>query len=226
MSLKRIEPALRFALKEYAVTPDEIDKYEVYNISFPMWTDQWAVGTALVAGTSTDRALIFNTILADYPRNLEGVLLGTHGNMEGTFIVNGYDQFGSAITENLVITKAANGGTTAGTKVFASFRTGTFVCGTFVGNGTVKLGYGTSGTTCQFGLPVKINGTADVVKYSWNVGTGAINVNGGTIGAYVNVANSSVLAPKDLVGSISAQVWVKSTYNSEGTQIAAGTQQV
>lgn len=226
MSLKRIEPGLRFALSEYAVTPDEIDKYEVYNINWPMFTDQWAVGTSLVAGTSTNRALIFNTILADYPRNLEGVLLGTHGNMEGTFIVNGFDQFGAAITENLVITKASNGGTTAGTKVFASFRSGTFVCGTFLGNGTVKLGYGTSGTTCLFGLPVKIGGTADVVKYSWNIGTGALNVNGGTIGAYVGTQFHCVLAPKDLVGSISAQVWVKSTYNSEDAKIAAGTQQV
>lgn len=226
MSLKRIEPGLRFALSEYAVSPDEMDRYEVYNINWPNFGNQWAVGTALIAGTSTDRALIFNTILADYPRNLEGVLLGTHGNMEGTFIVNGYDQFGKAITENLAITKAANGGTTVGTKVFSSFRTGTFVSGTFVGNGTLKLGYGTSGTTCQFGLPVKIGGTADVVKYNWNIGTGAINVNGGSIGAYVNATNHSVLAPLDLVGSLAIQVWIKSTYNSEGTKIAAGTQQV
>lgn len=226
MSLKRTIPGLRFDLSSNAVTPDEQDSYSVYNVNFPEWGNQWAVGTALVAGTSTDRALIFNTILADYPRNLEGVLLGTHAAMEGTFVVNGFDQFGSAITENLAITKASNGGTTAGTKVFSSFRSGTFVCGTFVGNGTVKLGYGTSGTTCQFGLPVKIGGTSDVVKYSWNVGTGAINVNGGTIGAFVNATNHSVLAPKDLVGTISAQVWVKSTYNNEEAVQANMAQQV
>jgi hypothetical protein len=196
------------------IAPEEIDRYEVYNINWPNFGNQWAVGTALIAGTSTDRALIFNTVLADYPRNIEGVLLGTHGNMEGTFVVNGKDQFGKTITENLAITKAANGGTTAGTKVFAQFTSGTFVSGTFLGNGTVKLGYGTSGTTCLFGLPVKIAGTTDVVKYSWNIGTGALNVNGGTIGAFVGTQYHCIKAPLDLVGSIAAQVWVKPTYNA------------
>jgi hypothetical protein len=226
MSLKRTIPGLRFDLSSNAVTPDEQDSYVIYNINQPDCLNQWAVGTALVAGTSTARPLIFNTILADYPRNLEGVLLGTHGDMTGTFTINGFDQFGKAITEELAIVKAANGGTTVGTKVFSSFRTGTFASGTFVGNGTVKLGYGTAATTTQFGLPCKIGGTGDVVKFSWNVGTGAINVNGGTIGASVNVANHSVLAPATVVGSLSAQVWVKSTYNNEEAAQAKMSQQV
>jgi hypothetical protein len=226
MSLKRAQPGLRFALGEYAVTPDEMDRYEVYNITSPDCLNQWAVGTTLVNGTSSQRAIIFNTILADYPRNLECVLLGTHGNMNGTFIINGFDQFGNAITENFAITNATNGGTTTGTKVFAAFRSGTCVAGTFVGNGTAKIGYGTAATTTLFGLPVEIGGTADVVKYSWNVGTGSINVNGGTIGAYVGTQFHCVLAPSTVVGSLAAQVWIKSTYNAEDSKITAGTQQV
>jgi hypothetical protein len=225
MSFKRNQPALRFAVDEFAVSPDEMDRYEVYTIINPNVSEVF-IGTTAVTGTSTAKPIVCDNILLDYPRNLEVVHLGTHAAMNGTFVINGYDQFGNAITENFAIASASNGGTTAGTKVFSSVRSGTFTPGTAVGNGTTKIGVGTSGTTCLFGLPVKLGGTADVVRMTYTNGTGAVAFGGGTIAAYVNVPMSAIKSPVDLAGTRSYQVWIKSSYNSEGTKVSAGTQQV
>ena len=226
MSLKRAEPGLRFALSEFAVTPDEIDRYEVYTVAFPSWgEDQEYLGTTAVTGTSTAAAIVFDNILLDYPRNLEVVHLGTHAAMNGTFVINGYDQFGNAITESLAIANAANGGTTAGTKVFSSVKSGTFTPGTAVGNGTTKISVGTTGTTALFGLPFKIGAATDIKKISWNVGTGAILVGGGTIAAFVNTTAHAIKAVKDVVGTTIMQVWAKPTYNNEASAVMANMSQ-
>jgi len=225
MSLKRIEPGLRFDLSSNAVTPDEQDAYTVYTIVNPNKT-QTFLGTTAVTGTSTAAAIVFDNILLDYPRNLEVVHLGTHAAMNGTFVINGYDQFGSAITENFAIASASNGGTTAGTKVFSSVRSGTFTPGTAVGNGTTKVGVGTSGTTCLFGLPCKIGGTTDVKVLNFTAGTGAVAIAGGTIAAYVNKPMHAIKSPFDLAGTMSIQVWVKSTYNNEEAVQANMSQQI
>jgi hypothetical protein len=214
MSLKRAIPGLRFDLSSNAVTPDEQDAYVVYNITNPNVSPIF-LGTCAVTGTSTAKPIVFTNILLDYPRNLEVVHLGTHAAMNGTFVINGYDQFGEAITENFAIASASNGGTTAGTKVFSSVRSGTFTPGTAVGNGTTKIGVGTSGTTCLFGLPCKIGGTNDVKMLNFTAGTGAATINGGTIGAFINAGKHAIKSPFDLAGTTSIQVWVKSTYNNE-----------
>jgi len=214
MSLKRTIPGLRFDLSSNAVTPDEQDAYTVYTIVSPNRTQTY-LGTAPPTGTSLPQAIVFDNILLDYPRNLEVVHLGTHAAMNGTFVINGYDQFGKAITENFAIANAANGGTTVGTKVFSSVRSGTFTPGTAVGLGTSKVGVGTSGTTCLFGLPCKIGGTNDVKILNFTAGTGAVAINGGTIGAFVDTGVHAIKSPFDLAGTSSIQVWVKSTYNNE-----------
>jgi len=225
MSLKRTIPGLRFDLSSNAVTPDEQDAYTVYTIVNPNKT-QTFLGTTAVTGTSTAAAIVFDNILLDYPRNLEVVHLGTHAAMNGTFVINGYDQFGSAITENFAIASASNGGTTAGTKVFSSVRSGTFTPGTAVGNGTTSIGVGTSGTTCLFGLPCKIGSATDVKLLTQTNATGAVAFGGGTIAAYVNTGMHAIESPIDLAGTRSISVWVKSTYGNEEAVQANMSQQV
>lgn len=226
MALKRHLYALRNGgLSEYAVTPDEIGRYEIYTVINPS-VSQTFVGTTAVTGTSTEKPIVVTNILLDYPRNLEVVHLGTHGAMNGTFIINGFDQFGSSIQESFAIASAANGGTTVGTRVFSSVRSGTFYPGTAVGNGTTKIGVGTSGTTCLFGLPFKLGAVTDVKMYNRTTATGAVAINGGTIAAFVDATVHAVKAPVDLAGSMSFQVWAKPTYMNEGTVDANMSQQV
>jgi hypothetical protein len=224
MSLKRAQPGLRFALSEFAVTPDEQDEYKIYTIINPS-VSQTFLGTTAVTGTATAAAIVFDNILLDYPRNLEVVHLGTHAAMSGTFVINGYDQFGAPITENFAIASAQNGGTTAGTKVFSSVRSGTFTPGTSLGNGTPKIGVGTSGTTCLFGLPWKIGAATDVVNMNQTNGAGAVAFGGGTIAAYVNTAMHAIKSPIDLAGTRSIQVWAKPTYTNEEAVQANMSQQ-
>ena len=224
MALKRTIPGLRFALSEYAVQPDEIDRYEVYNVINPS-TNETFLGTAAVTGTSVVSALVFDNVLLDYPRNLECVELGTAAGMAGSFEINGYDQFGVEITETIAISAAENGGTTPGTKIFSSVTDGTYTPGTALGNGTAKIGVGTTGTTAKFGLPFKLGGTTDVVRLSYSAGTGGIAWAGGTIAAFVDVPNHAIAAPVDLVGTTQIQVWAKSTFNNEAGAVISNLDQ-
>src|SRR5260221_569098 len=140
-----------------AITPDEIDRYEVVTIVNPnTLTANAFIGTYAVAGTSAANSLVIVNAIPDWPRNLEYSITGTGAGMAGTTTVTGRDQFGSVITETISIGTASNGGTTAGTKVFAQVTSGTHNFGTAVGNGTARLGLGTTGTTAMFGLPFKV----------------------------------------------------------------------
>lgn len=221
--LKRWNPGIRFAGIE--VTPEEIDRYETYQVVFPGDDPNW-FGTTVVAGTSATKALVIRNAIADYPRNLLGAVAGSAAGLGGTWTVNGKDQFGNSITETLTVAEAQNGGTTVGTKVFAQVTSGTFNFGTAVGNGTTKLGMATAGTTTLFGLPAKIAGTGDVKLLALNDGTGAITVGGGTIGAFVNAGMHAVKAPKDVVGTTTISVWYKPTYDAESEAKMANLTQV
>src|SRR3954468_23851896 len=119
--LKRALPELRFSattglqnnIPSYAVTPDEIDRYEVVTIVNPnTLTANAFIGTYAVAGTSAANSLVIVNAIPDWPRNLEYSITGTGAGMAGTTTVVGFDQFGSAITETFSIGTAANGGTT------------------------------------------------------------------------------------------------------------------
>jgi len=212
MGLKKHNPGIRFS--GIQVTPEEIDRYEVYTIINPS-TNEAFLGTCAVAGTSATEALVLDNVLLDYPRSLEVVMLGTAAGMDGTMTINGKDQFGVSITEEFAITQAENGGTQPGTKVFSSVQSGTFAFGTAVGNGTVSLGVGTSGTTALFGLPFKIGAVTDVKLMNYTAGTGAIAIGGGTIAAFVGTQYSHIKAPADIVGTTSYQIWAKPTYDAD-----------
>lgn len=233
--LKTFQPALRFTnsgttqnrIPTAAVSPDEIDRYEVVTIVNPNTLNASAfIGTYAVAGTSATNALVVVNAIPDWPRNLEYSLTGTGAGMAGTATVVGRDQFGSVISETLTFGTASNGGTIAGTKVFAQVTSGTHFFGTAVGNGTGRLGLGTTGTTAQFGLPFKVGGTTDLKLLSVNAGTGGVTVNGGTIAAFINVPNSSILLPvPQTTGTMAITAWVRPTFNSENLGLIANLPQ-
>lgn len=224
MSLKRSEPALRFGGQR--VSPDEMDAYQVYTVANPV-TDLLgvkSVGTAAVGGTSSVQALVVTSKYPDYPRNIALAVIGTHGSLGGTLVINGKDQFGSTISETITVVNADNGGTTSGTKVFGQFTSGTISLGTAVGNGTTNVRF-VAGTDCRFGLPVKIGATTDVVHYGHTVGTGMVNIGGGTaIGSLVDTANHAFRPFAAFIGTSFFNVWVKSTYNAEELSVALGSQ--
>jgi len=67
MGLKKHNPGIRFS--GIQVTPEEIDRYEVYTIINPS-TNEAFLGTCAVAGTSATEALVLDNVLLDYPRSL------------------------------------------------------------------------------------------------------------------------------------------------------------
>ena len=192
--LKIHQPEIRYS-GNY-VTPDEIDRYEyIYYGNIALSTT--ALGTC--AGTSTQaKALVFDQVIPDYPRSLQVIVSCASGSTKGgTATITGYDQFGEAISETFAVAVAANGGTTAGTKVFAKVTSpGTWTFGTSnAGAGTVTVGPACGGSSALFGLPCKIGSTTDVKMFTAGTNSVPINVGGGTYGAFVSTATHSVQAP-------------------------------
>lgn len=167
----------------YKITPDEVDRYEIYDISIP--SQNGTVGTAASATATQAKAMVIVNKYADYPRNLEAGASGT-ADYGGAWVVNGKDQFGATIQETFTVGTTANGGTTVGTMIFAEVTSGTFTATSdSVGGGLPKVKFANAEGTTRFGLPFRIGGTADVkvITYAKNFVPTAIN--GGTIGAYV-----------------------------------------
>lgn len=222
---KRSQPGLIFPPEK--ISPDEIDRYEVYTIVNPntLNANQW-FGTATAGGTSSAAALVVVNAISDYPRNLEWSMTGTGAGMAGTVTAAGFDQFGSVISETIAIGTASNGGTTVGSRVFAQLTSGTISWGTAVGNGTPRLGVGTTGTTTIFGLPVKIGAATDLKMLCVTAGTGAVSVNGGTIAAYADTTNHAIKLPvPQTTGTMSIQAWVKSSFDPTNINIVANLPQ-
>jgi hypothetical protein len=220
MGLKRHFPDIRFSGNK--VTADELGYDLIYTVMNPSISATW-FGTC--AGTSTQSiALGVINDQADYARNVILVVSCASGSTKGgTAIVNGKDQFGNNITENLVVTVAANGGTTIGTKVFERVSSGTFNFGTAnAGNGTATIGNGTAGTTTIFGFPFKLGGTEDIKNITGSfagVGTSTAGtfVFGGTPASSADLTNHAFKAPLDLqAGTCVYRVRVRPSYEDEG----------
>lgn len=237
MALKKGLPELRFTgwigaanpTPIYAVTPDEIDRYEVITIDAPASPTGIAptwVGTQKSGTADTAKALTLLNVIPDWPRSLEFAIAGSSVGMAGTTTVVGVDQFGSPISETMGFGSADNGGTVAGTRVFAQITSVTTNYGTFAGaNGTLRVGLGTAGTTALFGLPFKVGGTTDLKILSFTAGTGAVSINGGTIAAFIDVPTSSIKAPFNIVGTTSMTAWVRPTANTESISLVANLKQ-
>jgi hypothetical protein len=221
---KKSQPGLSFAGEK--ITPDEIDKYEVYTVVNPGTTKSWW-GTAPVSGTADTQAFVVVNAMAGYPRNMTFTIAGngTSVAVKGTALVNGKDQFGSVISETLAITSGTASATAIGTKVFAVFTSGTCKYGTFSTSGTPSLGFDAT-TACLFGLPVKLGAATDVVLIGQNAGTGAITVGGGTIAAYVNKNMSAISPASTITGTEAVTAWIKSTYDATNMASEAGLKAV
>ncbi len=185
------------------VTPDELGFDQMYYVINPSIDTVW-VGTTAIGGTAISRALVITNALLDYPRNLQMGVQGTNA-MSGTWVVNGYDQFGNVIQESGTCTSSTAGGTVQGTKVFAEVTSGTFnFSAGSVGNGTPRLGVGTSGTTALFGLPAKLASTTDVKMISGafaGVGTSTSGtfISGSAVAKNVDTGVHAIMAPQDIV---------------------------
>lgn len=218
MALKKTDPGIRFS--GIKVAPDEIDRVEQYIVYGPSVSGSW-FGTA-AAGTSTQaKPLVILGAKADYPRNLLGVVAGS-ADMGGAWVVNGRTQFGDVIQETITIGTAANGGTVAGTKIFAEVTSGTFTFTTgAVGSGTPTLGVaiGTAvNTVAQFGIPDKIGAVSDVKGIFWLDSDTMKSVNSGTVtSTYVDVANNSFNVGQVVAAADSFIIRYRSTYSSEET---------
>lgn len=219
---KRSQPGLRFSGEK--VTADEQDDYNIYTVGNPGTSNLW-FGTTPIAGTSATGTVVITNRYADYPRNLNYTLVGTAAGMAGTFIVSGLDQFGSVVSETVPTGTASNGGTVVGTQVFARFDGGTVQFGTAVGNGTPKVGF-VPGTGCLFGLPVKIQGTQDVVLMSHNAGTGNVSYNGGTVAGFINTTLHAFRPAAALTGTEQINVWVRSSFNPDNIPVVANLKSI
>ena len=212
------------------VSPVDIDRYSIYQIVAPaMGTFTW--GTA--EGTSTQSpTFAFSQISPDYPRNVVVEIKPASGSTTGgTFSLTGKNQFGESVSETFTIAVGANGGSAIGTKVFGQFTALVGTIGTCnAGVGTVVVYPATAGTTCLFGLPDKIGGTKDVVAMSFGSTGVSKAVNGGTIGAFVNVAQHAILAPNTLTTPAAnltwINVWYKTTWRNENKSNKAGLTQI
>lgn len=204
----------------YGVTPDEMDMYRKYDVIFPTTSITW-FGTTAAGTAGAAKAYVVINKTADYPRNVAAAVEGT-ADMGGVWVINGKNQFGESITETITVGTAANGGTVAGTKIFAEVLSGTCtIAATGVGNGTPKLGVDTTGTTLLFGLPDKIASTADVKAITWAKENVVTTLNGGTIGAYVDTTQHGFRGTADLAGTEVYSVLYKPTYNASGQAVQA-----
>lgn len=194
------------------VAPNNVDRYETYQILGPMMgTHLW--GT--VTGTSTQaKTVVWDTILPDYPRSVSLKILPASGSiMGGTFVLTGKDQFGNVQTESFDIGTAVNGGTANGTKVWGTFTSASGTLGiSDAGVGTVTFYPTAAGTTALFGLPAKLGGTTDVKMIAFGSTGVSKSLNGGTIAAFVDVPTSSIKAPNTITTPAADLTWIHVLY--------------
>jgi hypothetical protein len=145
MPLKRHYPDIRFSGN--LVTPDEIDRYEQYQVINPAISATF-FGSATAGTVSQAVTVGLGNTVADYPRNVDLVFTGS-ASVSGTATVTGKDQFGASITETISQAQGTQeAAVVSGTKVFAEVSACTVAMGTgVVGTGTVSLGVGTVAST-------------------------------------------------------------------------------
>lgn len=216
MPLKTRFPDVRFSGN--MVTPDEIDRYEQYQVINPA-ISATHLGSATAGTVSQVAAIGLGNTRLDYPRNVAAIFSGS-ADVSGTVAVTGKDQFGVTQTESLAL---ANGtqtaGTAAGTKVFAQVSAATATFGTgVIGSGTVSLGVDIAAATHLFGLPTKIRAVTDVKSITWS-STGGISlpINGGTIqsSTYVSTAVHAFRGSGVLAGTQAFTVLFKTSWPAE-----------
>lgn len=158
--LSRTTPYLAFGGK---IKQHEVDQYQQYCVLRPGISGSAIVATT--AGTATAGTIAIN--YPDYPRNLSMTYVEASGTAAiATVSVDGHDQFGNVINESFVMTNLGTA-TTNGTKVFAYVGTVTFTGSGRASGDDMSLGYCSADGTTKFGLPSKVSGSADVLRYNW-----------------------------------------------------------
>lgn len=197
------------------VTPDEIDRYEQYQVINPS-TSATHFGSATEGSAAQVTAIGLGNTVADYPRNVAAFFTGS-GTVSGTVEVTGKDQFGVSITESVGVEDESTAGTAAGTKIFAEVSAATATMGAEQeGTGTVSLGVPTVGTDSYFGLPAKIKESADVKAITWtDEDGGAKPLNGGTVSAFVDTDVHAFRGTETLAGTMTYSVLFKPTHYKE-----------
>lgn len=196
------------------VAPREIDKYDIVTVHHPTDDAQW-FGTAAAGTAGQAKAYVVINKYADWPRSLAAGVEGT-ADFGGSWVLNGKDQFGVAITETIAIGTTANGGTTSGTKVFAQVTSGTFTATSdSVGNGTPVVGADVVAAVAMFGLPVKIRALTDVKSIAWiNDGTATTVGGGSVVAAHVDTGMHAFRGTETVAITDTLVCWVKSSYDS------------
>lgn len=205
------------------ITPDEIDRYEVYHVIHP-GVGSATLGTAAAGTNSATTAFVILSTRTDFPRNLNVSVSGSN-DIGGTATINGFDQFGLPIQEKIGFGTSVSPGTqAAGSLVFAEVTSGTWNAAVgSAGSGTPRLGYATGtanavGTAlgARFGLPAKIAQLTDVKTITWDNNGTTTAINSGSINSTVigttpsyYFRGTSAVAITDIY-----TIWVKSTYDN------------
>lgn len=223
--LSESQPAFAFAGAQ--VTPNSMDRYERINTGILSISTTW-FGTAASGTAGQAKALVLINALADYPRNALYAVQGT-GEVGGTWVVKGYDQFGQPKTETVAIGTAAAGTPAAaavGTVIWGKISSGTFtVSADSTGGALGNLGVanGTAGTLLfKLGLLTKIASTTDVKAITWVKANVTTTLNGGTIGSYVDATNHAFSGSAIMAGTEAYNVLLKPTYSNGGNANLAG----
>lgn len=211
-----------FSQAKQQVTPDEMDRYEQYTVTFPSISATWC-GTAAGGTAGQTKALVIINENLDYPRNLLYGVVGT-ADMGGSWTVNGKNQFGEVISETVALGTAAAGTpavAVAGTSIFAEVTSGTFtVAATGVGAGSAQLGVaiGTAATAKYYlGLPTKIGAVTDVKAISWTKENVQVTMNGGTVSSdLVSTTTHSFCGTGIMGGTETFTVLFKPTHDNAG----------
>ena len=216
MPLKRHYPDIRFSGNQ--VTPDEIDRYEQYQVINPAVSATF-FGSA-TAGTVSEAVTVgLGNTVADYPRNVLAAFTGS-ASVSGTMTVTGKDQFGAAVSEVLGLAQGTQtSGDIEGTSIFAEISACSVAMGTGVsGTGTVSLGVVIAEGSVMFGLPAKIGAVSDVKAITWTTESGIPTVlNGGTVAStdYVDTGVHAFKGSAALVGTTTYSVLFKPSYVAE-----------
>lgn len=216
MPLKRHYPDVRFGANQ--VTPDEIDRYEQYQVINPAISTTF-FGSATAGTVSQAVTVGLGNTVADYPRSVALVFTGS-ASVSGTATVTGKNQFGVSQSETLALAQGTQtAGVVDGTLVFAEISACSVAMGTGVsGTGTVSLGVGTTEGKVKFGLPAKLGGVADVKAITWTTESGIPTVlNGGTVAStdYVDTTNHAFLGSAALEGTTTYSVLFKPSYSAD-----------
>jgi len=158
--LSRTTPYLAWGGK---IKQQEVDQYQQYIVMKP------GVGDSAIVATTAGTAAAGTVAIPypDYPRNINMKYVEASGTAAiATVVVDGHNQFGEVISESFVNT---NEGTVTidGTKVFSYLGTVTFTGAGRAAGDDMAMGYCDTDAVARYGLPTKVSGSAEVVRYTW-----------------------------------------------------------